>query len=102
MGGVGFCFYRGRFREGVCFTDDVYFGGCCLRGVFRVFIFRCSAYIRRLLFVFSVLPIFVRLEQGSGCLIKFVVSKKKLGPLSYLIVKIWDISDLKKCKLFET
>jgi hypothetical protein len=56
---------------------DVYFGGCCPQGVFRVFIFRCSAYIRRLLFVFLVSPVSVRLEQGSGCSIKFAVSKKK-------------------------
>jgi len=46
-------------------------------GVFKVFIFGCSAYIRRLLFVFSVSPVSVCLEQRSGCLIIFAVQKKK-------------------------
>jgi len=31
-----------------------------------VFIFGCSAYIRRLYFVVSESPVFVRLEHGSG------------------------------------
>jgi len=50
--------------------------GVVIWGVFRVFVFRCSAYIRRLLFVLSVSPVPVRLEQRFGCLIKFAVSKK--------------------------
>jgi hypothetical protein len=54
----------------------VYSSGCYPLGVFRVFIFGCSAYIRHLLVVFSVSPVSVRLEQRSGCLIKFAVSKK--------------------------
>lgn len=54
-----------------------FFVGVVIKGVFRVFISRCSAYIRRLLVVFSVPPVSVRLEQGFGCLIKFTDSKKK-------------------------
>jgi len=54
--------------------------GVVLMGLFRVFIFGCSAYIRRLLFVFSISPVFICLEQGSGCLIKSVVSKTKAYP----------------------
>jgi len=57
---------------------DVYCGGCCHQGVFKVFIFGCSAYIRHLLFVFSVSPVFVRLEQGSSCFNKFCCLKKRL------------------------
>jgi len=37
MSGIGYRFYSGCFREGVCFCGDVYFGGCCLQGCFRVF-----------------------------------------------------------------
>jgi len=48
-----------------------------LKGVFRVFIFGCSAYIRHLLFVFSVSPVSVRLEQTFACLKIFDVPKKK-------------------------
>jgi len=51
--------------------------GVVLRVVFRVFIFGCSAYIRRLLFVFPISSVSVCLEQGLSCLIKFIVSKKK-------------------------
>jgi len=50
--------------------------GVVIRGVFRVVIFRCSAYIRRLLFVFAASPVSVHLEQGFGCLIIFAVKKK--------------------------
>ncbi|AES90413.1 transmembrane protein, putative [Medicago truncatula] len=42
----------------------------------NIFIFGCSAYIWRLLFVFSDSLVYVRLKQGSGCLIIFDVKKK--------------------------
>jgi hypothetical protein len=41
--------------------------GSVFMGVFRVFNFGCSAYMRHLLFVFSDSPITVLLEQRSGC-----------------------------------
>jgi len=59
--------------------------GVVLRGVFRVFTFGCSIYVRRLLFVFSVSLVSVRLEQRSGCLIKFDVSKKKSTPFRIIL-----------------
>jgi len=62
VSGIGYRFNNGCFCEGVFF-----------RGVVSVFIFGCSAYIQRLLFVFYVSPVSGRLEQRSGCLIKFVV-----------------------------
>jgi len=38
----------------------------------------CNLLYNLFLVVFSISPVFVRLEQESGCLIVFVDSKKKL------------------------
>jgi len=58
-------------------------GGVCF-GVFFGVYFGCSAYIRHLCFVIYGWPVFVRLVQGPGFLIKFCCSKKKKKEKWYL------------------